>query len=155
MNEIDAGFLEILASCANVEGEVDYTDDGWMPEDGDYTALLEKFTTTTFEKDGIAKGLGKAIFRIKTGDFDGRSFGEKFWFELNPGKMTRSIANLLRLGTCLSGRELSPSEITEACELAAAAAGDTLINLAVFSNTSKANGKVYTNLKYLSVVAGE
>ncbi|KKL76640.1 hypothetical protein LCGC14_2042900, partial [marine sediment metagenome] len=83
MSDIDVGFMEVLESCAGAEGEVDYSDDGWKPEDGEYTVLLEKFTCGTTEKNGISNGRGNAIFRILTGDFVGRSFGEFFWLPAN------------------------------------------------------------------------
>lgn len=155
MSDVDAGFLEVLASCTGAEGEVDYSDDGWKPEDGDYTVLLEKFSTGTTEKNGIMNGWGKAIFRIMTGEHEGRSFGEFFWLPSSPQKTTIGMSNLLRLGTCVAGRELKVAEITEACEQANAVAGSALLNVTVFSTTSKANGKVYSNTRFKSLVNEE
>jgi hypothetical protein len=152
MSEIDAGFLEVLASCTSADGEVDYTDDGWKPEDGDYTVLLERFTSGTKEKNGIANGWAKAYFRIVNGDYEGRSFSEFFWLPSSPKNITFGMSNLLRLGTCLSGRELKVAEITEACEQANAVTGSALLNVAITSSTWKSDSKVHTTTKFKSLV---
>lgn len=152
MSDVDAGFLEVLASCTDAEGEVDYADDGWKPEDGDYTVLLEKFTTRTKEKDGVVNGMGNAIFRILSGDYEGRSFGEFFWLPSNAKTTTPGMSNLLRFGTCLCGRELRVAEISEAGQHIADNAGTAILNVRVVTNTNKDSGKTYTNTRFLSLV---
>ncbi|KKN80432.1 hypothetical protein LCGC14_0330250 [marine sediment metagenome] len=156
MSDLDAGFLEVLASCEAAEGEVDYTDDGWMPKDGEYTVLLEKFTFGTTDKDGITNARAKAIFRIiGTEEFDGRSFGEFFWMPGQAKTTSMGQANLLRLGTCLCGRDLSVSETREAAQHIADAAAfkdGTILNVRVFTTTSKKDGKTYTNTRFLGLV---
>ena len=152
MSDVDAGFLEVLNSCTEAEGEVDYTDDGWKPEDGDYTVLLEKFTTNTKEKNGIMNGMGKAIFRILTGEQEGRSFGEFFWLPSNAKTTTPGMSNLLRLGTCLCGRELRVAEIGEAGQHVADNTGAAILNVRVFTATAKTGGKTYTNTRFLGLV---
>lgn len=152
MTDIDAGFLEVLASCVDAEGEVDYTDDGWKPEDGDYTVFLEKFATDTVEKQGVVNGWAKVYLRICSGDHEGRSFAEFFWLPSNPKKTTIGMSNLLRLGTCLCGRELRVAEINEATQHIADNAGDAVLNVRVITTTSKNNGKSYTNTRFLSLV---
>lgn len=153
MSEVDAGFLEVLASCTGAEGEVDYTDDGWKPPDGTYTVLLEKFTSDTQDKNGIRNGKAKAIFRIMVGDFEGKSFGEFYWLPSNPKKTTMGMVNLLRLGTCLSNRDLKVAEINEASDQAHAAEGSALLNVRIFSSTRKEDGKVFQNLRFTGLVA--
>lgn len=152
MSEVDAGFLEVLNSCTGAEGEVDYADDGWKPDDGEYTVLLEKFTTATTDKDGLKHGRGNAIFRILGGELEGRSFGEFFWLPSNASKITPGMTNLLRLATCLSGRELRVSEISNAGQIIADNVGAAFLNIRVFTTTSKKNNKTYTNTRFLSLV---
>jgi hypothetical protein len=152
MSEVDAGFLEVLASCTGAEGEVDYADDGWKPEDNEYTVLLEKFITGTKEKNGIANGWAKATFRIMNGDYEGRSFGEFFWLPSGAQKTTFGMSNLLRLGTCLCGRELKVAEIVEASDQANTGAGSAILTVEVVTTTSNNDGKTYTNTKFKSLV---
>lgn len=152
MSDIDAGFLEVLASCEGAEGEVDYADDGWKPEDGTYTVLLERFTTGTTEKNGVVNGRGNAIFRILTGDQSGRSFGEFFWLPSNPKATSPGMSNLLRLATCLCGRELKVAEIGEAGQHVADNCGSAVLNVRIFSTTRQSDGKVFVNTRFLSLV---
>lgn len=152
MSEVDAGFLEVLNSCTGAEGEVDYADDGWKPPDGEYTVLLERFTTRTTVKENITNGLGNAIFRIFGSDFEGRTFGEFFWLPSNASKTTMGMASLLRLATCLSGRELAVSEIGEAGQIISDNVGSAFLNVRIFTTTSKKNNKTYTNTRFLSLV---
>lgn len=152
MSEVDAGFLEVLNSCTGAEGEVDYADDGWKPDDGEYTVFLERFTTGTTDKDGLKHGRGNAIFRIFGGTFEGRTFGEFFWLPSNASKITPGMTNLLRLATCLSGRELRVAEVGEAGQIIADSVGAAFLNVRVFTTTSKKNNKTYTNTRFLSLV---
>ena len=152
MSEVDAGFLEVLNSCTGAEGEVDYADDGWKPDDGEYTVLLERFTTGTSDKDGVKHGRGNAIFRIFGGEFEGRTFGEFFWLPSNAQAITFGMTNLLRLATCLSGRELLVSQISEAGQMIADSVGTAFLNVRVTTSTSKKNNKTYTNTRFLSMV---
>lgn len=152
MSEVDAGFLEVLNSCTGAEGEVDYADDGWKPDDGEYTVLLERFTTATWDKEGLTNGRGNAVFRIFGSDFEGRAFSEVFWLNANSTKITRGMSSLLRLATCLSGRELRVSEIGEAGQIIADSVGAAFLNVRVFTTTSKKNNKTYTNTRFLSLV---
>lgn len=152
MSEVDAGFLEVLNSCTGAEGEVDYADDGWMPPDGEYTVLLEKFTTGTTEKDGVKHGRGNAIFRIFGSDVEGRTFGAFFWLPSNASKTTPGMINLLRLATCLSGRELAVAEIGEAGQIISDNVGEAFLNVRITTSTSKKNNKTYTNTRFLSLV---
>lgn len=152
MTEVDTGFLEVLASCTGADGEVDYSDDGWKPADGEYTVLLEKFTTGTNEKGGVVNGTGRAVFRVLTGESSGRSFGEFFWLPSNAKKITPGMSNMLRLATCLCGRELRVEEIGEACHHISENAGSAVLNVRIFSTTSKKDGKVYVNTRFLSLV---
>lgn len=150
---IDAGFLEVLAGCTGAEGEVDYSDDGWKPDDGEYTVLLERFTSGTApDKDGVVHGKGKAIFRIMVGEHEGRSFGEFFWLPPNPNTTTPGMTNMLRLGSCLCGRELKVAEISDACGIINTAVGSEVLNVRLFTTISKKNGKSYTNTRFLSRV---
>ena len=155
MSKIDEGFLQVLASCAGAEGEVDYADDGWKPPDGDYTVALEKFTTGTTDKDGVMHGRGNAIFRILNGEFDGRAFAEFFWLPSQAQKITPGMANLLRLATCLGNRELTVAEIADAGNYINACVGNTIIQVSVATVTSKKNNKTYTNTHFLSRVDEE
>lgn len=152
MSDVDAGFLEVLASCTDAEGEVDYSDDGWMPADGEYTVLLERFSTWTKEKGGIQNGCARAVFRLLTSDDTNRSFGEFFWLPSNPKATTMGMNNLLRLGTCLCGRELKVAEIPEACQHVVDNCGSALLNIRVVTTTSRSDNKTYTNAKYLGRV---
>jgi hypothetical protein len=155
MSDVDAVFLEVRASCAGAEGEVDYADDGWKPEDGEYTVLLEKFNTGTKEKGGVQNGWGKANFKILTGDNDGRSFCEFFWLPSSAQKCGPGMANLLRLATCLAGREFKVAEIQEAGQIINGCCGTTVLNVRIYTTTSKKDGKTYTNTRYLTLVADD
>ncbi len=153
MSDLDSGFLEVLASCEGAEGEVDYTDDGWKPKDGEYTVLLEKFTVGTKEKNGVNNSYAKATFRIiGAEEFDGRTFGEFFWIPGNTKATSMGQANLLRLGTCLCGRDLQVSETREAAQHISDNVGAAIINVRVFTTTSKKDAKTYTNARFLSLV---
>lgn len=153
MSDVDAGFLEVLAGCEGAEGEVDYSDDGWMPTDGEYTVLLEKFNVGTTEKEGITNGYAKAVFRIMgTEEFDGRSFGEFFWLPGHAKKTSMGQANLLRLAACLCGRELQVSETREAAEQVNENVGCAILNVRVYTTKSKKDAKTYTNTRFLSLV---
>jgi hypothetical protein len=153
MSDVDAGFLEVLAGCEGAEGEVDYTDDGWKPADGEYTVLLEKFTANTVDKNGVVCAMAKAIFRILgTEEFDGRSFSELFWLPGHSAKTGMGQANMLRLAACLGGRELQVSETREAAETINSNAGCAILNVRVFTTKSKKNAKTYTNTRFLGLV---
>lgn len=152
MNDIDTGFMEVLESCAGAEGEVDYTDTGWKPEDGEYTVLLEKFTTGITEKNGVTNGRGNAIFRILTGEVAGRAFGEFFWLPSGANKITPGMSNLLRLATCLCEREFLVAEIGEAGREIADYCGTAVLNVRVFSTTRAEDGKVFVNTRFLGLV---
>ncbi len=153
MSDVDAGFLEVLASCEGAEGEVDYSDNGWKPPDGDYTVLLERFNVGTTDKDGITNAYAKAIFRVLgTEEYDGRSFGEFFWLPAHVKTTSMGQANLLRLGTCICGRELQVSETREAAAHIADNVGCAILNVCVFTTTSKKDGKSYTNTRFLDLV---
>ncbi len=152
MSELDAGFMEVLASCADAEGEVDYTDDGWKPADGDYTVLLERFRTGSVDKDGIMCGTANAVFRIMTGDFSGKTFGEFFWLPSSVRKTGMGMSNLLRLARCLSGRDFLIAEIAEAASIIGGNVGTALLNVRVVTTTSAKTNKNYTNTKFLALV---
>lgn len=155
MSEIDAGFLEVLKSCENAEGEVDYTDDRWMPPVGDYTCLLEKLMTGTKEKKGGKYFWAKTILRILAGEYKDRSFGDFFWFSPNPNdiatKMTRK--GLLALATCLAGRQIRTLE--EAYAVITQAAGSAVVNLRVEEYVAKKTKKKGQSVRYLSRVDAE
>ncbi len=152
MSDIDAGFMEVLESCAGAEGEVDYSDDGWKPSDGEYTVLLEKFTCRTKEKNGIANGMGNAIFRILSGDFAGKSFSEFFWLPSNAKQTSPGMSNLLRLATCICEREFKVSEIGEAGQQISDNCGSAVLSVRVFSTTRQSDGKVFVNTRFLTLV---
>ena len=142
MSEIDREFMEVLANCAKAEGEVDYTDDGWMPPVGDYTCLLETFKTGTKERDGITHSWAKVVFRLDR-TFEGwrSSFGDYFRFSPDPGdipaKMTRK--RFMALATCLAGRRIGTLE--QAAAIIKEAEGKAAIRLRVKLWTSKRTKK--------------
>ena len=152
--DVNAEYLEVLASCTGAEGEVDYTDDGWKPPDGEYTVLLERYTQRISNKDGVKCGRGNAILKIlSSGDVEGRTYGEFFWLPEKVQSIGMGMANLLRLGTILCGRELKVAELEEASQHVTDACGSAVLNVRVFTTTSKKDKKSYTNTRFLQLVA--
>lgn len=156
MSDVDAEFLEVLESCTGAEGEVDYSDDGWKPPDGEYTVLLERFTQRSKDKDGVKCGMGNAVFKILAGGSsegcEGKMFGEFFWLPSQARVTTPGMSSLLRLGTIICGRDLKVAEIVEASQHITDACGTAVINVRVSTTTAK-NKKTYTNTRFLQLVA--
>lgn len=148
----DAAFMEVLASCNEAAEQMDYSDDGWMPDDGEYTALLVGFTTGTKAKNDVVHAWGKPIFRILDGDFKDRSFADFLWLPPNPSEPSMGLRQMLRLGTCLSDRELHNANEASTIIQEAAAAGEVL-NIEVYTTIAKKDGRAYTNIRYRSRVS--
>lgn len=151
MSANDDAFQQVVESCAGGEGEVDYSDDGWKPKDGNYTVVLEKFTKAVTTKGGVDNARGNAILRIVAGEFEGRAFGEFFWMPGNSSKLSPGMGNFLRLAKCLSNREFKLSEIGEASREISEQIG-AVLNVRVFSKTHPETQKTYKNTRFLSLV---
>jgi len=151
-NNEDAAFMEVLASCNEAAEQMDYADDGWMPDDGEYTVILVGYTIGTKAKNDVVHGYGKPLFRILDGDFKDRSFTDFMWLPPNPSEPSPGLRQMLRLGTCLCDRELHNAAEASTIIKEAADAGEVL-NVEVFTTVSKSNGKAYTNIRYKSRIA--
>jgi len=154
MSANDDAFQQVVESCAGGEGEVDYSDDGWKPKDGNYTVVLEKFTKNVSVKDGLENARGNAILRIVAGEYEGRAFGEFFWMPGNASKLSPGMSNFLRLAKCLSDREFKLAEVGEASLEISEQIG-AVLNVRVFTKTNPESQKVYTNTRFLELVTEE
>lgn len=151
MSAEDRAFLDCLASTCDAAEQMDYSDDGWKPPVGKYDVALEEVKTGTKVKDNVTNAWMKPTFRIiSEGEFNGRTFSDFMYFTPQPTEITPAIRQLLRLGTCVAGRELKNS--IEASQVISGAIGEFL-NLEIFESTAKKGknaGKVYTNIRFLS-----
>jgi hypothetical protein len=82
------------------------------------------------------------------GELEGRTFSDFCWLPPSPSKITPGQTQLLRLGTCLLGRDLTKGEIATAAQVIQDGIGDTVVNLRVFRTISKKNGQTYVNIRY-------
>lgn len=139
-------FLEVLAGCTEVCADMDLSDDGWKPPNGEFNVMVEGVTSDTSEKDGVTKVWIKPMFTILDGEFKGRSFTDYYWIE--PGLKEPSIAikNLCRFATCLQGAETRNP--IEAFEIVKASVGEFL-NIEVWrGKPSQKTGKIYANIRF-------
>lgn len=147
----ERAFLDVLASTNNACDTMDYSDDGWKPPVGKYDVELTETKTGVKAKDGITNAWVKPCFAIITpGEFEGKSFQDFMYVEAQPTELTPAVKQLLRLGTCIAGRELKNA--VEAIQIIEAAKGEFL-TVEVFQTTARKGknaGKVYTNIRYLA-----
>jgi hypothetical protein len=126
---------------------MDLSDVGWTPPDGGYDVMIDDVATGIKEKNGVNNAWVKPSFTIIDGDFKGRTFTDYYWIQPGAEEPTMSLKNLCRFATCLAGMEIK--DPIAAVTIARESKGEFL-SLEVFRTTSKKNGKVYSNLRYLS-----
>jgi hypothetical protein len=140
-------FLQVLASCTDAAAGMDIKDNNWMPPDGPYDVQLTDLAMG--EKEGAA--WIRPEFTIVGSEFDGRTFSDFFYIPGGVDEPTPGMRNLARFATCLAGHEVKdPIQCAQVIQ-EAEEAGEFL-SLEVFRSTSRKNGKVYTNLRYLVVL---
>ncbi len=76
----DDAFLEVLAGCTDACTNMDLSDDGWMPPDGNYDVLIEDVAAGIKEKNGMNNAWVKPSFNILDGE------------ALSPGEMSKVFA---------------------------------------------------------------
>ena len=142
----DDAFLEVLAGCTDACTNMDLSDDGWMPPDGNYDVLIEDVAAGIKEKNGMNNAWVKPSFNILDGEFKGKTFTDYYWIQGNLTEPSISLKNLCRFATCLAGVEVKNP--IEAAEIAKAAVGEFL-SVEVYRTTSRKTGKVYPNVRFL------
>lgn len=143
----DDAFLEVLAGCTEACANMDLSDDGWMPPDGQYDVMIEDVSRGIKEKNGVNNAWIKPTFNILDGEFKGRTFTDFYYIAGGPMKEpTISVKNLCRFATCLVGSETRVP--LEAAEIVNAGVGEFL-TVEVYRTTSKKTGKTYSNIRFL------
>ena len=145
----DRAFLDVLASSNDACADMDYSDDGWKPVPGNYDVEITEAKTGVKVKDGVTNAWLKPTYRIIAGEFEGRTFSDFMYFSPKPTEITPALKQVLRLGTCLAGRELKNA--VEASQIIGGSKGE-FITIEVFRTEGKGKnaGKTYTNLRYLA-----
>jgi hypothetical protein len=149
----EKAFMDVLQSCNDACAEMDFSDDKWKPLGGFDVQILDVLTGSKPNKAGVVFIWVKPVFEIiSDGEFQGRTFSEFMYIE--PGvteiRKAMGLQQLLRLATCLAGREIKNA--IEAAQIVQAAKGE-FISLETYDSTVKKEpnkGKVYRNLRYLS-----
>lgn len=139
-------FNDVIASCNEAAAKVDYSNNDWKPDDGQYTVQFSG------GKNGISKK-GKAWYRatfsILDGPLSGKNFSDSFFFEQSEDDPSIGLANFMKFGSCLAGRELKTA--TEALTTIESSLKEgTLVSLDVFTSVSK--GKTYRNVRYREAI---
>ena len=144
----DDAFLEVLAGCTEACANMDLSDDGWMPPDGQYDVMIEDVSSGLKEKNSVNNAWVKPTFSILDGEFQGRSFTDYYWIPggVMSGDPPISVKNLCRFATCLVGSETRIP--LEAVEIAKAGIGEFL-TIEVYRTNSKKTGKTYPNIRFL------
>ena len=143
----DDAFLEVLAGCTEACANMDLSDDGWMPPDGQYDVMIEDVSSGVKEKNGVNNAWVKPAFSILDGEFKGKTFTDFYYIQGGVMKEpTISVKNLCRFATCLVGSETRIP--LEAAEIAKAGVGEFL-TIEVYRTTSKKTGKTYPNIRFL------
>lgn len=149
----EKAFMDVLASCNDACADMDFSDDGWKPPVGTYDVCLEDVTTGTKSKDGVTNIWLKPIFRIITeGEYAGRTFSEFMYIQPGAKELTPALRQLLRLATCLAGREIKNA--VEASQIITeAGAANEFLTLEIFQTVGKKGksaGRTFTNVRYLT-----
>lgn len=147
MAKTDEAYLQVLAGCTEACSTMDLSDDGWTPPDGTYDVCLEEFVTGTKEKTGVTNVWIKPSFTIIDGEFGTKTFTDFYWIPPNSDGDSFSLKNLLRLATCMAGREVR--DPVESCKILGDAVGEFL-SVEVYRTTSRKTGKTYSNIRFLS-----
>jgi len=142
----DDAFLEVLASCTEACSGMDLSDDGWMPPDGTFDVMIDEVAQGIKEKNGMNNAWVKPSFEVIDGEFKGRTFSDYYWIQPNLTEPSISLKNLCRLATCLSGHAVT--DPIEAITTVVEGKGEFL-SVEVYRTTSKKNGKVYSNIRFL------
>lgn len=149
----DKAFMEVIASCNDACATMDFSDDGWKPPVGTYDVILTDVSKDTKNKEGITNAWVKPVFQIfSPGEYDGRTFNEFMYFTPGAKELTPALRQLLRLATCLAGREIRNS--VEAIQIISDSVNECL-TLEVFTTVGKkgaSKGKVYTNVRFVAKI---
>lgn len=153
MNEVknEKAFMDVLASCNDACAAMDFSDDGWKPPVGTYDVMIEDVVTGVKVKESVNNIWLKPTFVIVSeGEFQGRSFSEFLYIQPGAKELTPSLRNMLRLATCLAGREIKNA--VEASQIIQGSVSEFL-TLEVFQTVGKKGksaGRTFTNLRYLT-----
>lgn len=150
-NPDEAAFLNALASCADACAEMDFSDDGWKPPVGTYDVSIDAVKTGTKTADGVTNLWIKPVFSIiAEGEYAGKSFSDFMYIPQGTKELTPALRQLLRLATCIAGREVrNPVEAVGICQKAVG----SFLTLEVFQTVAKKGksaGKTYTNIRFLA-----
>jgi hypothetical protein len=147
----EKAFMDVLASCNDACAAMDFSDDGWKPPVGTYDVTIEDVGCGTKAKDGVTNIWLKPVFNvISDGEYQGRTFTEFLYIQPGAKELTPSLRNMLRLATCLAGREIKNA--VEASQIIQGAVGEFL-TIEVFQTVGKKGksaGRTFTNLRYLT-----
>lgn len=142
----DDAFLAVLAGVQGACQNMDLSDDGWMPPDGQYDVLIQEVTTGVKEKNGVNNAWVKPTFQVVDGEFSGRTFTDFYYIEGGMTEPSISVKNLCRFATCLAGTEVrDPIEASAIVDQAT----DEFLTVEVFRTTSRKTGKTYPNVRFL------
>lgn len=145
----DDAFLEVLAGCTDACANMDLSDDGWKPPNGQYDVQVEDVASGMKEKNGVNNAWLKPCFNILDGEFKGKTFTDYYWIPPGAAEPTISLKNLCRFATCLAGIETKNP--IEAAEISKASVGEFL-TVEVYRTTAKKGknaGKEYANIRFL------
>jgi len=142
-------FLEVLAGCTEAGENMDLSDDGWTPPDGTYDVQIESVNVGIKEKGGVNNAWLKPTFLVLDGEFEGKTFTDFYWIPPATTEPSMGQKKLAQFATCLNGTEVRNP--IEGSEIAQAAVGEFL-SMEIYRTTSKKNGKVYTNIRFLNTI---
>lgn len=146
--------LELFMSgVAEYDTYADDVDLAFTPKEigaGEFTCLFTKFAmSVATTKDGVDVNVAKATFEIITGEKEGDTFVDTFWFAPNPTKAEMTQRRLLILARTVAGRTIR--QVGDAAQILEDAAGDATLNISIESSTSKKKPDVvYFNVNYKS-----
>jgi hypothetical protein len=130
---------------------MDFSDDSWKPNPGTYDVTIEDVVKGSKVTDGVTNIWIKPIFQvISECEVQGRTFAEFCYITPGAKEITPGLRQLLRLATCLTGREIKSA--VEASAIIGDSVGEFL-TLEVFNTVGKkgkSKGKTFSNIRYLS-----
>lgn len=145
-------YLQVVASCNEACAAMDFSDDGWKPPVGQYDVRVVEAVIGGKVKDGVQTAWLKPIFEIiSEGEFTGRTFSEFIYITPNAKELTPGLKQLLRLATCLAGREIRNA--SEAFQIIQDSVGEFLtVEFRQNVGKGKNAGKVFLNLYFLNKI---
>lgn len=147
----EKAFMDVLASCNDACATMDFSDDGWKPTPGIYDVMIEEVIKGQKVKEGVTNIWVKPVFKvISEGEYVDRTFSEFCYIQPGTTELTPGLRQLLRLATCLAGREVKNA--VEATQIISDAVSEFL-TVEIFTTVGKkgkSKGKTFTNIRYLS-----